>query len=604
MRARRRARARSCSTPPPPRAAAAGCTSSTSRWRTSRRRAPRGDDADPGVAMRRADAAAHRADLAARWAELLGRALDGGAAGVRLARRARRPPQALLVGSDAPAPDFVGGAELPGRRGPPGRRRGAGARRAGRPGVGLVARSSSCATASPIPAAARSPPRSRRPHPGGRGPRRHAPGPHGHARRAASGPPAPHVARRGPGAPREPGGAGLGRASSASTPTSWCGSTWRRPSGSGGRSALETYDRRHADRARGRRGRPPAARPRSPSPRASPSAAAAPGGRRARPRCGRSTTSASWSGATPRCGCAARASPRCASSRRSTPRSGCPARAPDEAADPVGDGALEGADLVEAVALARAWRRDVPLVRRVRRPTVARGEVEVDVDMESLGEDGAYLWGALLSGADIGLEPGYRGFVTWDPLPTRDEGRSFGEFWTWLTDVRARCAERGLDAARLLLQRAGREPLAARLRRALRRHGRRAAGVGGRGVHRLRRVDRPLPRRQRRRSSARTARASSGSRRRRASPGTTRRPAGRTPCAGTATRSASTGASPTPAQRERLLVYNADDVRATWTLRTWLTSDARARGPVPRGPLSARRSAANEAASAARRRTG
>jgi predicted RecB family nuclease len=33
------------------------------------------------------------------------------------------------------------------------------------------------------------------------------------------------------------------------------------------------------------------------------------------------------------------------------------------------------------------------------------------------------------------------------------------------------------------------------------------------------------------------------------------------------------GGEPDPSQRERLLVYNADDVRATWTLRTWLTSD-------------------------------
>jgi predicted RecB family nuclease len=75
---------------------------------------------------------------------------------------------------------------------------------------------------------------------------------------------------------------------------------------------------------------------------------------------------------------------------------------------------------------------------------VPRADVEVDVDMESFGESGAYLWGCLLSGADIGIEPGYRSFVTWDPLPTADEARSFAEFWAWLSEVRARTAAAGL----------------------------------------------------------------------------------------------------------------------------------------------------------------
>ena len=34
------------------------------------------------------------------------------------------------------------------------------------------------------------------------------------------------------------------------------------------------------------------------------------------------------------------------------------------------------------------------------------------------------------------------------------------------------------------------------------------------------------------------------------------------------------GAAPDDSQRERLLVYNEDDVRATHALRTWMTSDA------------------------------
>jgi predicted RecB family nuclease len=98
----------------------------------------------------------------------------------------------------------------------------------------------------------------------------------------------------------------------------------------------------------------------------------------------------------------------------------------------------------DAVVLARAWLADLTLVRRVRQVAVPRGDVEVDVDMESFGESGAYMWGCLLSGADIGVEQGYRAFVTWDPLPTTDEARSFAEFWAWLTDVRERTLAAGL----------------------------------------------------------------------------------------------------------------------------------------------------------------
>jgi predicted RecB family nuclease len=98
----------------------------------------------------------------------------------------------------------------------------------------------------------------------------------------------------------------------------------------------------------------------------------------------------------------------------------------------------------DAVVLARAWLADLTLVRRVTEVVVPRGEVEVDVDMESFGESGAYLWGCLLSGADIGLEHGYHAFATWDPLPTDDEARSFAEFWAWFTEVRERTLAAGL----------------------------------------------------------------------------------------------------------------------------------------------------------------
>ncbi|OLR95553.1 TM0106 family RecB-like putative nuclease [Actinokineospora bangkokensis] len=105
---------------------------------------------------------------------------------------------------------------------------------------------------------------------------------------------------------------------------------------------------------------------------------------------------------------------------------------------------MVGMPVDDAVGLAKAWLADLTLVRRHREVLVPRADVEVDVDMESFGDLGAYLWGTLLSGADVGVEPGYRAFVSWDPLPTDDEARSFAEFWTWFTGVRDAAHARGL----------------------------------------------------------------------------------------------------------------------------------------------------------------
>ncbi|MFR9728061.1 TM0106 family RecB-like putative nuclease [Saccharopolyspora sp. MS10] len=105
---------------------------------------------------------------------------------------------------------------------------------------------------------------------------------------------------------------------------------------------------------------------------------------------------------------------------------------------------LSSARTAEAVLLAKAWLRDLPLVRRVRELRVPRGDVEIDVDMESYADSGAYMWGCWLSGADVDEEQGYRAFVTWDPLPSDDEARSFAEFWCWFTEIRRRTRERGL----------------------------------------------------------------------------------------------------------------------------------------------------------------
>ncbi len=118
-------------------------------------------------------------------------------------------------------------------------------------------------------------------------------------------------------------------------------------------------------------------------------------------------------------------------------------RTVDELATWAGPGpaAWPGGAFADAVVLARAWLRGVPLVRRTEHVQVHRADVEVDVDMESYLEHGAYLWGALLS--EPGQQSVYHPFVTWEPVPTEDEARSFGEFWTWLMQVRADAAAQG-----------------------------------------------------------------------------------------------------------------------------------------------------------------
>jgi predicted RecB family nuclease len=104
-----------------------------------------------------------------------------------------------------------------------------------------------------------------------------------------------------------------------------------------------------------------------------------------------------------------------------------------------------GMPLVDAVGLAKALLANLTVVRRVPRIVVPRADVEVDVDMESFGDAGAYLWGAWLSGVDVGEPAGYRAFATWEPLPTDDEARSFAHFWQWLRLIRLRARARGLS---------------------------------------------------------------------------------------------------------------------------------------------------------------
>ena len=106
---------------------------------------------------------------------------------------------------------------------------------------------------------------------------------------------------------------------------------------------------------------------------------------------------------------------------------------------------------------ARAWQRGVPLVRIGQGGAVKRADVELDVDSESYGQDGAYLWGTYLSGADVGLPQGYRPFATWQPLPSAAEGEIFVDFYRYLQQVGQAAAARGRTFAAFCFARAAEE---------------------------------------------------------------------------------------------------------------------------------------------------
>jgi predicted RecB family nuclease len=117
-------------------------------------------------------------------------------------------------------------------------------------------------------------------------------------------------------------------------------------------------------------------------------------------------------------------------------------------------GSMPGA---EARVRARAWLRGLPLIRRTARVAVPRADIELDVDMESYLDDGAYLWGTYLTGADVGAPAGYRAFATWEFLPHADEGRAFVEFWRYLRSLQSAAAGRGLTMAVYCYSRAAEE---------------------------------------------------------------------------------------------------------------------------------------------------
>jgi predicted RecB family nuclease len=234
---------------------------------------------------------------------------------------------------------------------------------------------------------------------------------------------------------------------------------------------------------------------------------------------------------------------------------------------------LVGATFADAVILARAWQRGLALVRKVRRTNVPRADVEVDVDMESFGESGAYLWGCWLSGEDIGEPAGYRAFATWRPLPSRDEGRSFAQFWSWLTSVRSRAMARGLSfRAYCYNELAENRWMLASAERFGDEPGTPSAEAVRAFITSAEWVDLfGLVREQflcAHGKGLKIVAPAAGFHWRDPEPG------GENSMRWYRDAVGMDGGKPDPEQRQRLLHYNEDDVRATWTLRRWMSSDA------------------------------
>jgi predicted RecB family nuclease len=110
-------------------------------------------------------------------------------------------------------------------------------------------------------------------------------------------------------------------------------------------------------------------------------------------------------------------------------------------------------DLCKQIDQARAALGDSPGYRRrgIGQVLVPRGDIEVDVDMEST-EDGVYLWGTLVTiraaagaAGELLAEPGYRAFASWNSLSERVEDELFTEFWLWLTGLRLTAVAAGFS---------------------------------------------------------------------------------------------------------------------------------------------------------------
>jgi predicted RecB family nuclease len=102
-------------------------------------------------------------------------------------------------------------------------------------------------------------------------------------------------------------------------------------------------------------------------------------------------------------------------------------------------------NLAGHIELARARVGSSPAYRKrdVERVEVARGDVEVDVDMESTN-DGCYLWGALLTDRRVPGSPStHVAFASWDADLEAGELVAFEDFWSWFSGVRDRAHAEG-----------------------------------------------------------------------------------------------------------------------------------------------------------------
>lgn len=111
------------------------------------------------------------------------------------------------------------------------------------------------------------------------------------------------------------------------------------------------------------------------------------------------------------------------------------------------DGMSDGA-VAKAVAHARARVGPEVAYRMpgVARVEVERADVEVDVDMENV-EEGAYLWGAYVSDRFEEIPP-YAGnlhFVDWSGDALVAGTVAFRNFWDWLTQLREKCEKDDLS---------------------------------------------------------------------------------------------------------------------------------------------------------------